>query len=149
MLIEKAEADEKVQKGWVRSWLAFHVVATNEEITNKSIEDMMERLDKDGRVNLYKKSFSDVKKVQNPTKNIKEALGKTAEAEIITKNFEDLIQIAVEFGPSAVEILEPKKIELSIGEGQAIVNLLSQVMHQFAAAGLGGIVFVRKDQKPQ
>ena len=44
------------------------------------------------------------------------------------------------YGPSSVEIIGPDKKEISVAETQDIVNLLAGVVHQFAAAGVGGII---------
>ena len=52
----------------------------------------------------------------------------------------DLINIILVYGPSAVEILEPDSINVDIAEIQNIANMISSVMHKYAAAGIGGIV---------
>ena len=95
------------------------------------------------RSKLYNQEFGEIKKVEKPLKNIEVAYSLTCEVELISKRFDNLVQIVTEFGPSAIEILEPKKFELDAGEAQSILNSISQIMHQFAAAGAGGMVFVR------
>jgi len=93
---------------------------------------------------MYKKEFSEIAKVEKPTKNIDLAYSLTCETELITKNFENLVQIVVEYGPSSIELLDPKRLEVNCGEAQAVLNTISQMMHRFAAAGYGGIVFIRE-----
>ena len=142
-MIEKEEADGKVKEGWLRTWLMFEVLAVNEQTTKNSLESLLKRLDEDSRSKIYKQEFGEMKKVEKPLKNIDVAYSLTCEVELVSKKFDNLVQIVTEFGPSAIEILEPKKFELDAGQAQTILNSISQIMHQFAAARAGGIVFIK------
>lgn len=143
MLI-KQEADEKVREGWLRVSMIFEVLAINEETTKESLEALMNKLDKDSRARLYKKDFGELKKVEKPLPNIEFGYSLTCEVELISKKLDDLAQVVSEYGPSAIELLEPLKLNINAGEAQTILNLISSIMHEFAAAGTGGIVFVRE-----
>ena len=81
--------------------------------------------------------------MDKPMKNIDVGHSLTSEIELVSKNIDNLVQLVTEYGPSAIEILEPKKITLDAGEAQNILNSVSHIMHQFAAAGAGGMVLVR------
>ena len=142
-MIPKEEADEKVRDGWIRAWMMFEVLAVNEETTKKSLEALINKLDKDSRIKMYKKVFGDIKSVEKPTPNIDFGYSLTCEVELISKKFDNLSQIVIEYGPSAIEILEPAKISLDSGEAQNILNSTSRMLHDFAAAGAGGIVFLK------
>jgi hypothetical protein len=142
-MIQKEESDEKVREGWIRAWMMFEVLAVNEETTKRSLETLINKLDKDVRVKIYNKSFGDIKRVERPMPNIELGYSLTCEVELISKKFDNLVQIVTEYGPSAIELLEPSKIGLDIGEGQSILNSISKMMHDFAAAGAGGIVFIK------
>jgi len=146
-MIEKGLADEKVSEGWIRAWLAFQVLAVNQDVTDKSLEELLKRLENDGRVKIYKKQLSDIKEVEKPLKNVEKGYSRTADIELIVKNLDDMVQIVIEFGPSAIEILEPKNLKVDLPQAQSILNIIAQVMHQFAAAGIGGVVFIRPDQQ--
>jgi hypothetical protein len=143
LMIAREDADEKVREGWLRSWMMFEVLAVNEKITRDSLESLMNKLDEDNRIKMYKKEFGEIRKVEKPIKNVDVGYSLTSEIEIITKNFDNLVQIVTEYGPAAIEILEPKKIDIDAGEAQGILNSISQIMHKFAAARTGGIVFVK------
>jgi hypothetical protein len=143
LMIKKEEADEKVKEGWIRTWMMFEVLAVNEETTKNSLESLLTSLDEDGRVKMYKKDFGEVKTVEKPMKNIDIGYSLTCEAEMVSKKLDNLVQVVTEYGPSAIEILEPKCINIDAGEAQIILNSVSQIMHQFAAAGMGGMVFIR------
>jgi len=51
------------------------------------------------------------------------------------------------YGPSAIEVLSPPNKQVSAGEIQNIVNTLAGLLHQFAAAGAGGIVITPSGNK--
>jgi hypothetical protein len=143
-MITGEEADDKVRGGWLRTSMIFEVLAINEKTTKESLEGLIDKLEKDSRVKLYKKEFGEMRKVEKPMQNIDFGYSLTCEAQLVSKKFDDLTQIVTEYGPSSIELLEPLKINIDVGEAQAILNLISQIMHEFAAAGVGGIVFIRE-----
>ena len=55
-----------------------------------------------------------------------------------------LLNAVMTYGPSAIEIVGPNKEEIDISEMQNVANTLAGVVHQFAAAGIGGIVITPK-----
>jgi hypothetical protein len=143
MLI-KEEADEKVREGWLRASMIFEVLAINEKVTKESLETLINKLEKDSRIRMYKKDFGEMRKVEKPLPNIEFGYSLTCEIELISKKLDDLAQVVSEYGPSAIELLEPLKLSINAGEAQTILNLISSIMHEFAAAGAGGIVFMRE-----
>lgn len=145
-MMEKVNADEKVREGWLRLWMAFEALGAKEDKTKEALEELIGKLDKDARIKLYKKEFTKPEFVQNPHPIIKEGYSITCEAEMVINNFDNAVHIIMEYGPSAVEILEPNKLNLGIGEAQSILNLISEMMHRFAAAGIGGIVIAGKKE---
>lgn len=142
-MISKEESDEKVTEGWIRAWMMFEVLAVNEETTRKSLEYLVNRLEKDNRIKMYKKEFGELRRVEKPLPDIDSGYSLTCEVELVSKKFDNLAQTVIEYGPSAIELLEPSKINIDAGEAQSILNSISQIMHQFAAAGAGGIVFIK------
>jgi hypothetical protein len=143
-MIPKEEVSEKIKDGWLRAWMMFEVMAVNEKTTKESLEKLIDRLDKDIRVKMCKKEFGEMKKVEKPLPEIESGYSLTCEVEIISKKFDNLVQIVTEYGPSAIELLEPLKFSIDAGEAQTILNSISQIIHSFAAAGIGGIVFMQE-----
>jgi hypothetical protein len=142
VLFTDAEAKEMVKAGWIRVWLAFEALAISEDVTKKSLESLFRKMEEDKRIKMYKKDFSGTTKVDNPIKGVKEGWSQVVQAELVIKKFEDLVGFVIEYGPSSIEILEPKKITTDIGEAQSILNSVAEMIHRFAAAGVGGIVVV-------
>jgi len=145
-MINEEEANEKVRDGWFKSWLIFEALAVNENVARDALESLVNKLDKDSRVKIYKKSFGETKKVEKPIQNVEVGYSVTCEVNLISKKFDNLAQIAIEYGPSAIEILEPSKFDLDVGEAQSILNSISEMMHRLAAAGAGGIVFMKGEE---
>ena len=143
-MIMKEEADEKVRAGWLRACMMFEVLAVNERATKESLEGLVEKLENDNRAKTYKKEFGEMKRVEKPMPTVEFGYTLTCEVELISKKFDDLAQIVIEYGPSSIELLEPLKFNIDAGEAQSILNSFSRVMHDFAAAGAGGIVFIRE-----
>ncbi len=142
-MIEKQQADEKVRSGWLRVWAGFEAMAVKEETATSGLADLLDKLDSDERVKVYKKEFLDVQKVESPVKGFDEAFSQGAKVEFVVKNLDNLIDIVIEYGPSGLEILEPRELKLNTAEAQAVVNSVAAMMHRYAASGLGGAILVR------
>lgn len=145
-MIQREESDELIKNGWIRTWMMFEVLAINEETTKNSLETLINKLEKDARVKVYGKNFGSIKKVEKPLPNVEFGYSLTCEVELVSPKLDNLAQVVAEYGPSAIEILEPSKISIDSGEAQAILNSISMIMHDFAAAGAGGIVFLKGQQ---
>ena len=145
-MIEKPVADEKVEQGWLRIWLVFELLAVSEAKANEAMQEHIKKLDNDSRIKVYKKQLSDIKKIEKPLKGVKEGFSLTADIELVVQNFDNIVQIVLEYGPSSIEVLDPKNIKMGMGEAQGVLNSISQMMHRFAAAGLGGIVVLGKQE---
>ena len=89
---------------------------------------------------IYEKEFTDAIKVEKPMKNVEEGYSQVVKVKFFAKNLMTLISVVLTYGPSAIEVLGPDKREMRIDEIQNIVNLLAGVVHNFAAAGVGGII---------
>ena len=143
LMISEEEANKRVQEGCIRSWVVFEALAIKENVAKDALENLIEKLDKDDRVKIYKKNFGEANKVEKPMQGVDFGYSLTCEVNLVSKSFDNLANIAIEYGPSALEILEPEKIILKMGEAQAILNSIANMMHRIAAAGAGGIVFMK------
>ena len=147
-MIEEGLAHEKVKGGWIRAKMMFEVLGINEDASKNALEKLISRLDtEDSRVELVSKEFGETSRIENPMPNIKEGYSIICEVELISKNLDNLTQIVMEYGPSSIELVDPRTIGLSIGEAQGILNSISRLVHQFAASGAGGLVFIAKDKQ--
>lgn len=137
---QKNEINKKRKDGWIEAWFAIEVLAVKEDVAKTSLEQHIEKLSKAKDTFIYEKKFGDVKVVEKPLKNVEKGYSQICEVRLFVKNFLAMISIVMLYGPSAIEILGPKNLELSIEEMQNITNTIAGIVHQFAAAGAGGIV---------
>jgi hypothetical protein len=121
-------------------------MAVNKEVIRTALESLMKRLDADVKVKVYEKNYLEPAKVENPFKDIKEAWSQVVNVKMVAKNFDALVQMIIEYGPSSVEIIGPPKSQLSVREAQDILNNVAAMMHRYAAAGVGGTIIVHGKQ---
>jgi len=140
----KAKVKELENNGWLSISFIFEVLGTNKEIVEKSLKEHVEKLDRIKTYFAYKKEFSEIEEQEKPLKNIEKGYSQFVEIECMIKDLESLFAIAISYGPSSIEINKPKKVEISAGELQTLVNLIAGTIHKFAEAGLGGIVATPK-----
>lgn len=135
---------EKLDKGWLHVKMFFEVLGASEDVTKKALEDHMEKLGKMDDMKIIECKISDSEKVENPTETIKEAYSQIAEVEIVINNLENLLLTVMFFGPSSIEVLAPKEVRVGFNSVQSIANAVAEMMHRYAAEGVGGIVINAK-----
>ncbi len=140
----KEEIRENLDKGWILSNLWFEVMAIDRKITEKSLKEHMRKLKKTDDTILVSKKFDKVQKVKDPTPTVKSAYSQIVETRVLTKNIEALLFIVMAFAPSSIEIIEPKELKVGIDTLQGIMNSVADMMHRFAAMGVGGVVVSAK-----
>ena len=144
--MDKLEIKKKIKKGWIKSWFAIEVMAKNKDVTEKALSNHIEKLENAKDTIVLEKDFGDTKKAENPPKGHDQAFSQICELTVLNKNLYTLLNIIMLFGPSSIEILEPKEMKMKIDELQNIANQVAGLMHQFASAGLGGMV-ISPDKK--
>ncbi len=144
MDLNEKEIDEKIKKGWIQVLMTFEVMGTSKEIAESTLREHIERLEKEDYVIVLKESFFDVEEIEIENKKL---FSNVCEVEGIVRNFEDLVNLVLYYGPSSCEILKPEKIELDMGNAQNILNTLGGIMHRLSEL-TGGIV-VKRVEKPE
>ncbi len=125
----------------LKVWMAFEVVAANPEVSDDALKKHVEKLLSLPQVEEIEKAFLEPKKTEFKGRD---AFSSVAELTIRVKSFYDLLNIIMVYGPSSVEILEPESLEIGIDEMQNISNVVAGLVHQFAAAGVGGLLINRR-----
>lgn len=131
---------EKIEKGWILSRMWFEVMAVDKKITKKSLAEHVKKLKAMQDTKIVEEKFESVKSVDNPPKGIEKAFTQIVEEQVLTKNIETLLLLVMMFAPSGVEVIEPKEMKIGIDTLQTIMNSVADMMHRFAASGVGGIV---------
>ncbi len=134
------KVNKKLKEGWIKSTMMIEVLAVTEEAAKESLEKHIDRMEKEDKALIYKKNFKKIDKVKNPLPKITEAYSNVVELELLTQNYDKLVYMVMTYVPSSVEILEPGHIKMDMGEAQGVLNSIAELIHKFAAAGIGGVI---------
>ena len=134
------EIKEKRREKWFDVWFSIEALAVGKEVVESALRKHVEKMGDVKDIFIYETEYSDTIKVENPMKDVKEGYSQIVKIKFFAKDFSTLISVVMTYGPSSIEIIGPDKKEMKISEAQNIVNLLAGIVHQFAAAGVGGII---------
>ncbi|UCD07626.1 MAG: hypothetical protein JSW41_01505 [Candidatus Aenigmatarchaeota archaeon] len=134
------KVNKKLKEGWIKSTMMIEVLAVTEEAAKESLEKHIDRMEKEEKALIYRKNFKKIDKVKNPLPKITEAYSNVVELELLTQNYDKLVYMVMTYVPSSVEILEPGHIKMDMGEAQGVLNSIAELIHKFAAAGIGGVI---------
>ena len=137
-----------VEKGWIKAWLLFEVVAVKKEVAESALKGHIEKLKKEGALKVLEENFTSTDPVE-PAEHFKaggitETWSQIAEVIVFAKDFESLMNMTVTYAPTAIEILAPAKITLDMRCAQNSLATVADMMHKFAAAGIGGMLISGK-----
>ncbi len=135
---------KKRKDGWIEAWFSIEALAINEDVVRTALKDHIEKLSKVRDVVIFEKVVKDALKVHKPLKNVEEAYSQVVDLKLMLKDLYTLIVVVLTYGPSSVEVISPGSVSVKAGEMQSISNLLATLIHQFASAGVGGIVITPK-----
>jgi hypothetical protein len=138
--MEPEKVQKKMREGWIRSWMMIEALAVTEAAAKSALEKHVRKLGLENGVMVSGKDFKKVDKVDKPFENIKTAYSGVVELEVLTKDYDRLVFLVLNYAPSAVEVLEPKRISLDAGEAQGILNSLSELIHRFVGLTRGAIL---------
>jgi hypothetical protein len=132
--------NQKKKERWLEVWFSIEALAVEKEVVESALQDHTEKMNSIKDVFIYETDFSESIKVEKPMKNVEEAYSQIVKVKFFVKSLSTLLSVVMTYGPSSVEIIGPEKKEINISEIQDISNLIAGVVHQFAAAGAGGII---------
>ncbi|MBI2674957.1 MAG: hypothetical protein HYX24_00740 [Candidatus Aenigmarchaeota archaeon] len=138
--MKEDKAKGYMKAGGIRSWMMIEVLAVTESAARQALENHLKNMEREKGIIIVKKEFRKPVEVSNPLQNIEKGYSHIVELEAVAKNYETLINIVMNYAPSSIEILEPEKLEMDIGEAQGILNSIADMMHKFARAGIGGVI---------
>ncbi len=113
-------------------------------MAEKSLQEHVDKLEKE-RINVVKKEFDDIQEIEKPKEGIEKGYSQIAEIECEVPSFPLAVNLVINYGPTMVDILEPNKIEMSLGEAQDSLNTVAGMMQRFVEAGAGGVVIADTD----
>ena len=136
----REEIKKKRKDGWIEAMMAIEALAIKEDTVKQSLEIHIKKLSAVKDALVYEANFSEVKRIENPLKGVEVGYSQIVDVKLFIKDLLTLIKIVMLYGPSSIEIIEPRELKIKIDEIQDIANTLATLIHQFAAAGAGGVV---------
>lgn len=121
------QIEEWLGKGGVQARLFIEAQGIDAEIVKKALQQLVDQLKKEPELFVYKADVDEV--IQDrQTKKFTSLI----EAELMAKNLRRLSQIVTRYGPSAVEVLAPESIKLSMSDAQDLLMDTSEVVSTLA-----------------
>ncbi len=142
----KEQVEKRVKDGWIRTVMAIEVLAVSKDAAKEALEKHVKRMEREDGTLVSFKDFKKAEEMLNPFPNVPKAYSYVVEMEVFAVNFDRLVSLVINYAPSSVEIISPEKISMDMGEGQGIVNTVSEMIHKFASVGLGGIMVEGKEE---
>ncbi len=142
----KEQVEKRLKEGWIRTVMAIEVLAVSKDAAKDALEKHVKRMEAEDGALVSFKDFKKVEEMMNPFPNVPKAYSYVVEMEVLAINFDRLVSLVINYAPSSVEIISPEKISIDMGEGQGIVNTVSEMIHKFASVGLGGIMVEGKEE---
>jgi hypothetical protein len=141
------EIAKRKRDNWYDVFFAIEALGMTEEIVSSSLRRHAEKLSHVKDLFVYEQEFTSIDKIRNPMKNVEEAYAQIVKIKFFVKDLATLLRVVLTYGPSSVEIMGPRKKDIDMGEIQDISNILAGLVHQFAAAGAGGIIITPEEKK--
>jgi len=131
---------KKLSEGWIKSSMIIEALGVTKDAVKTAMEMHVRKIGEERGIIVSKQKFHEIRKVDKPFGNIPKAYSIIVDLEVLTEKYDHLVYIAMNYGPTSIEILEPEHIKIDMGEAQGILNSVSDLVHRFAAQGIGGIV---------
>lgn len=124
-------------------WMVFEALAPEEDDLEDSLKDHVEMLEEETDLEVLETEFDDVDEIENPHPGLEKGYSQVVETRVEVEGFDRAVQIAISYGPTYIQIEEPQRIEMDLGEAQNALQEVVNTMHQYAQSGAGGIMISR------
>ncbi|MCK5476949.1 MAG: hypothetical protein KAI55_03440 [Candidatus Aenigmarchaeota archaeon] len=144
ILEKEYDEEELIKKGYLKVWMLFEVQSTSFDTTKVALKKHIDMIKENYDIIIIEENLTNIEKVEAGEelkhKNVDILFSQVSEVLFLINSYEKLTELVINYGPTAVEIIAPEKIMLSMREGQNSLVLIADMMHKFAAQGVGGIV---------
>ncbi len=138
------KARKKIKEGWIRCSMLIDVLALNEIDLKEALQEHVDKMKKEDKTLIYGTQFKPITKIENPLQGVKEGYSCIVQLWMVVRNLDKLVTLAMNYGPTNIEVYEPKDLTVSTAEAQIIVNSVADIVHLFARHNKGGIPLIRK-----
>ena len=124
-------------------WMVFEAVSPHEEAVKDSLQEHVELLKSEEGVEVLEAEFDEIDEMENPHPGLEKGYSQVCEVRVELESFAKAFQLAINYGPTYIQIEEPEKIEMSMKEGQDALQSVLDTVHQYANSGAGGMLISR------
>ena len=143
----KEEIARRRKEQWFELLFSVDVMSGNKEAAENALKEHIEKIEKSPGIFVYEKKMYDVREIPNPMKGVEKGYSQAVTLRLFIKDLYTALTAIMLYGPSSVEVLGPSRKEVRIDEMQNIANNVASLVHQFAAAGFGGMVISTPHRK--
>ena len=146
MIMDEKEVsqDELLNKGWIKSWMMFEVQASQRDAAISALKKHLDSLNHEAGIVIAEENISNINELEAPehikSQGINILYSQVTEVILFAESFEVIVNATINYAPTAVEITAPKEIVLSMRDAQGALASVADMMHKYAAAGLGGML---------
>ncbi len=130
----------------LKLWMAFEAVAPERKALEGALEDHVEALGTEERVEIIESEVDEVSEVENPHPDMDIGYSQIAEVRVKLDGFDRAIQTVINYGPTYVQIEGPDDYEMKLREAQEALQNVASTMHQYAQMGPGGVLISRANE---
>jgi hypothetical protein len=131
----------------IQLWMVFEAVAATEEGVEDSLDEHLEKLESESRVEITESNIDEISRVENPHPDLEEGFSQVAECRLEVDDFEKAISLTFNYGPTYVQMEGPEKFELDLKDGQESLQTVANVIHKYAEKGLGGVLVSKSTEE--
>ena len=125
---EKLDVPKRIKEGSLLARIYIEVQGNDEKAAKKALESTVFG-------NLLEEKYVDVLYVKffNIQKDKTESFSGVAEVKLLTRDFRWFASIVMRYGPSAIEIIEPHKVTLTLDDMHALLADMSEISQSYVS----------------
>ncbi|OYT34846.1 MAG: hypothetical protein B6U87_01375 [Candidatus Aenigmarchaeota archaeon ex4484_52] len=136
--------EELIEKKYLKVWMLMEVQSTSKQATQNALKKHIDSLKSNFDIIAIKENTTEIEEIEAgddfKAKNINVLYSQINEMIFFINSYEKLMELIINYGPTSIEILAPEKICLDMRQAQNALIMVADMMHKFAAQGIGGLV---------
>ncbi len=135
----KETVKKRMKDGWIKLRADIEVLAISKEAAESSLRKHIDLMKHENDLLIYEEKFDEAVKVKSPFQSVNEAYSLVVEISMLARRFDSLAYLILNYAPSSIEILEPSKITMDMGQAQGLLNSLAELVHSLVASKKGAM----------
>ena len=126
---ENIDIDKRVKEGSILARIYIEVQGNDKEAAKKALEStIFGNLLEEKYIDLLRVRFFDIRKDKTG-----DFFSGIAEIKLLSRDFRWFVSIVMRYGPSAIEIIKPHNVNLSLDEMHSILADVSEISQSYAS----------------